>query len=123
MPVRYQVTEGDTRPRIQVTMTEDDGTVIDMTDAAKTAKLYYREGGKSDTLWVFTMVKLAPTIDGIVEFVPDGTHEWMPASVVSRNPIVCEGEVRFEDTAATPARDQRMGQRLTFDVKSKFSEP
>ena len=123
VPITIEATESDTRPVCEWQITDSSGSVIDLTAGTKTLVLYYRISGGTVTAWKVTLTK-SDAVNGKVQFTPSGSEPFYPASMAGSNGVAaCEGEIRYQDSAASPAIDVRIRQVLITKVYPKFAEP
>lgn len=108
MADRIKLVQGDTRPQIQLTLTEEEsGAAVDIT--AATCKLYFRRTGSTTVL---------DTLDGIVNDGPNGvvTFPWN-ANTLNVDAGSYEGEVEI---VFSSGKKQTMYDVLKFTVREDF---
>jgi hypothetical protein len=104
-----KLVQGDNRPYIKVTLTNADGTAVDVSSASTVVQLFFRAAGTSSILSTITCTKPNGGSDGVVQFN-------FPSATLNVTPGSYEGEIQI--TFGTEV--QTVYDTLKFYVRQQF---
>lgn len=104
-----KLVRGDNRPYITLTLTDSEGTAIDVSDAATSVVVYFRAAGTTTVLATLTTTKINGGIDGRVRFN-------FPGTTLDVEPGNYEGEIEI----SFGSEIQTIYQVLKFVVREDF---
>jgi hypothetical protein len=109
MAERIKLVQGDNRPYITVTLTDSDGTAIDLSDASTTVSVYFRAAGSETVLATLATTKVDSGTTGKVKFN-------FPGTTLNVDPGAYEGEIEIN----FDGEKQTVYQVLKFTVREDF---
>lgn len=105
---RIKLVQGDNLPIIRLSLTNADGTPLDVTSAI--VKIYFRKEATTNVLSIITCTKVNTGSDGLVQFSFAGTTLDVP-------PGQYEGEIEID----FGGQKQTVYDVLKFIVRAQFS--
>lgn len=105
-----KLVQGDNRPYIRVSLTNADGTPLDVSAGGTTVQVLFRQSGTTSVLSTLTCTKPNGGADGVVQFN-------FPGTTLNVTPGSYEGEIQitFADTTVQTVFDT-----LKFYVRQQF---
>lgn len=110
MSDKIKLVQGDTRPYIKLTLTDDSGTAINLSDSDTSVRVYFRAVGSSTVLSTISCSKLNGGLTGEVNFN-------FPSGALNVDPGQYEGEVEI----LFGTDKQTVYQTLKFVVRQQFA--
>lgn len=105
-----KLVQGDNRPYIRVTLTNADGTPLDVSAGGTTVQVLFRQSGSTTLLATLTCTKPNGGADGLVQF-------YFPGTTLSTALGSYEGEIQITFADATV---QTIFDTLKFYVRQQF---
>jgi len=110
MSEKIKLVTGDNRPYVRVTLTDKDGTPVNLSDSTTSVVVHFRATGSETVLQTLTCNKVGTGEDGIVAFN-------FPAGALDIDPGPYEGEVEID----FDGEKQTVYQPLKFIVREQFA--
>ena len=104
-----KLVQGDNRPYIKMTLTNADGTVVDVSSASTVVQVLFRQAGTSAILSTLTCTKPNGGADGVVQFN-------FPTTTLDVTPGSYEGEIQI----TFGSEIQTVYDTLKFYVRQQF---
>lgn len=107
---KIKLVSGDNRPYVRITLTDKDGSPVNLSDSTTTVVVYFRAAGSETVLQTFTCSKVGTGESGVVTFN-------FPAGALDVDPGPYEGEVEI----SFGGEKQTVYQPLKFIVREQFA--
>jgi hypothetical protein len=110
MSTQIKLVQGDNRPNVKLTLTNADGSVLDVS-AATAIVVYFRKAGAAATLATLACTKTNGGADGVIQFK-------FPGTTLNVEPGAYEGEVEI---TFSDGDKQTVYDLLKFTVRAQFA--